>query len=83
MNPRFVITIEAIPGAVPPIVRLRRALKALQRVFGFSAVRVEEVPAGAHQPPAGASEASGRAVASSGAAEPASGAVAGSGRAMK
>jgi hypothetical protein len=40
--PRFLLTVDALPGVVPPIVRLRRALKVLRRAFGLRCVSVAE-----------------------------------------
>lgn len=39
------LTLEALPGPSPPVNRLRQALKALLRSFGFRCLAVEEVKA--------------------------------------
>ncbi len=41
---RFVIEVEALPGSVPAVVRLRSALKTLLRAFSLKAIEVREVP---------------------------------------
>jgi hypothetical protein len=42
---RFLLTIAAVPGSLPPpIVRLRAMLKSLRRRHGFRVERVEELP---------------------------------------
>ena len=39
---RFLVTIAPVPHDVPPLVRLRRALKALRRAYGLRVVAIEE-----------------------------------------
>lgn len=39
----FLLTLVPVPGDVPPIVRIRRALKVLRRAFGLRCVSVEEL----------------------------------------
>jgi hypothetical protein len=40
----YIITLEPKPSNVPPIIRLRRALKVLGRSFDLRAVDVKEIP---------------------------------------
>jgi hypothetical protein len=42
-QPRYRLTLRSEPLAVPPIIRLRRLLKALRRAYGFQCLTVEEV----------------------------------------
>jgi len=44
-RPRVTLELEALPGASPPVVRLRMALKALLRSFGFRALSVPQFDA--------------------------------------
>ena len=44
-HPRFNLTIEALPDDGPPIVRLRRILKALLRSYRFRCLSAIELPA--------------------------------------
>lgn len=46
------LTLRALPDPVPADVRLRRALKALLRVYGFRCVKVEGAAGEAAPPPA-------------------------------
>lgn len=45
--PAFAIVLQAVPGwgAVPPIVRLRRALKSFLRSYGLKCMEIREAPA--------------------------------------
>src|SRR5262245_23983973 len=38
----FTLTLTAMPGDVPPALRLRRALKALRRAYGFRCIAIRE-----------------------------------------
>ena len=42
-QPRYRLELQAQPGPVDPVLRLRRVLKALLRAYGFRAVFVEEI----------------------------------------
>jgi hypothetical protein len=42
-QPVYRLTLRAQPGAVPPVVRLRRLLKTALRSFGLRCLAVEEV----------------------------------------
>jgi hypothetical protein len=42
--PTFRLVLRSLPSKGPVEVRLRRALKCLQRAFGLKCIRVEEVP---------------------------------------
>lgn len=41
--PRVTISLEVLPGPVPPVVRLRQALKVLLRYHGLRATRLPKV----------------------------------------
>jgi hypothetical protein len=44
-RPRFVLTLEPLPGDDPPVfIRLRAALKTLLRAFRFRCVQIQEIP---------------------------------------
>lgn len=45
VKPTFRLTIQAQPGASPPVNRLRAALKCLLRSFGMKCIEVQELPA--------------------------------------
>jgi hypothetical protein len=45
------LELQAQPGPVDPVLRLRRLLKSLLRAYGFRAVSVEEVRPAAANPP--------------------------------
>jgi hypothetical protein len=40
---RFHLELQATPGTVPAIIRLRRALKGLLRGYGLQCVRIREI----------------------------------------
>jgi hypothetical protein len=44
-KPTYRLTLQAEPGEVPAIVRLRRFLKAALRTYGLRATEVAEIPA--------------------------------------
>jgi hypothetical protein len=44
VRPTYRITFTPTAGPAPPVVRLRRLLKAMLRCYGFRAVSVEELP---------------------------------------
>lgn len=44
--PRFLLTLEAMPGGGPVDCRLRMALKSLRRAHGLRCVRCTEIPGG-------------------------------------
>ena len=45
-QPNYRLTLRVVPGhAGPPIVRLRRLLKAALRAYGLRCVQLEELPA--------------------------------------
>ena len=41
-KPTFTFTMEAVPDDIPPIIRLRRFLKAAQRAYGLKCIDVKE-----------------------------------------
>jgi hypothetical protein len=43
-GPRYRVELRALPNGYAPVIRLRHALKALLRAYGFQAVKVEELP---------------------------------------
>jgi hypothetical protein len=43
-RPEFLLRLRALPDRTPPVIRLRRLLKALLRCYGFRAVEVRELP---------------------------------------
>jgi hypothetical protein len=47
----FRITFRALPGDVPPIIRLRMALKAFKRRYGLVATEAVERPDGDEEDP--------------------------------
>jgi hypothetical protein len=49
IKPTYTITLEALPQAVPEIVRLRHLLKTSLRSFGFRCVAVQSPGSGADQ----------------------------------
>lgn len=42
-KPTFNLTLEAMPGGPPPIIRLRHLLKAALRAYGFRCLQCVEV----------------------------------------
>jgi hypothetical protein len=42
-KPKYTFTVEALPGSVPPEVRVRRFLKAAFRSYGLRVVAMNEV----------------------------------------
>jgi hypothetical protein len=43
-QPKYRLELQAQPGPVDPVLRLRRLLKALLRAYGFRCLSVAEVP---------------------------------------
>jgi hypothetical protein len=43
-RPRYQLLLEAQPGDVPAILRLRRLLKTLLRGYGFRCISAQELP---------------------------------------
>lgn len=46
VSPRFRLVLVPMPDAVPPLARLKAALKVLRRRFGLRCERIEELPEG-------------------------------------
>ncbi len=47
-QPEFLIRLRALPGRVPPVIRLRHALKLFKRAYDLVAVSAEEVRTDEH-----------------------------------
>jgi hypothetical protein len=46
----YVVTLRSLPSDIPPVVRLRHALKRFRRAYDLVATRVEEVKPAAPRP---------------------------------
>jgi hypothetical protein len=49
-KPRYALVLTALPSDIPPVIRLRRLLKALRRTYGFRCEHIRPLEPAAAPP---------------------------------